>query len=353
MIHPLVTIAIASYNNAPYIERCIDSVIQQSYRNLEILIVDDGSKDNTSYRIEKYKSDERVRIIYKENGGLSSVRQRGLDEAQGNFICFIDADDYLSNTYIEKLLKKIEEDKSDICVSSTRFEDASGIELIEESRNFLCTETRSPFQILSDQFNDITISSIDNIHLSDSWNKMYRMSFLKETNVSFSMPKGLNGTDSLFNQLLFLHSPLYSSISSEEYIHVIYKKSAVHRKKKDLLTSFQIITQKLIDESRKRQLLEFHKSYISKQYHIYVYTSYKDVYTEITKMNERLHAFRLLESRHHSFMSSNYDIIEKEVSGCGTAVQLFSFLIRHRMNIMLLLYFKLINITANLYNKAF
>ena len=143
----IVTVAIASYNNASYIERCVLSVINQSYINLDIVIVDDGSKDDTQLRIKKYLLDNRIRFVTKDNGGLSSVRQMGLDLAFGDYICFIDSDDYIAPSYIQTMLSKMQKDKSDICVCSTRFEDIDGNYLPKETSLLSCRDSVNPIVV--------------------------------------------------------------------------------------------------------------------------------------------------------------------------------------------------------------
>ncbi len=262
----LVSIAIASYNNAPYIDRCMESVINQTYSNLEILFVDDGSKDNTLELISKYQKDNRVVIIEKENGGLSSVRQRALDEATGDYICFIDADDYLTPHYVECMLNKLFEDKSDICVCGTKFIDSYGNDLTRLTQSFKSNNSKEPFRTTATEFALVNNVRIKQLYLSDSWNKLYLVSFLRETGVRFNMPKGLNGTDTLFNRTVALHAPLYSTVADELYVHVIYSSSAVHRKHKNLLKTYQIVTETSIRESQSLGIYEKTYKYIIYKY---------------------------------------------------------------------------------------
>ena len=201
----LVTVAIASYNNAPYIKRCIESVLAQTYQNLEILIVDDGSKDNSLEIVEKYKDDSRVRIVSKENGGLSTVRQFSIDHAKGEFVCFIDADDYLQDNYVEVMLKKLLADNSDVCVCSTRFENKDSSYIENASLFWKNIDSLTPYRSTPSFLSGIDGHEYNNLHLSDSWNKMYRLSSIRNSGVKFCMPKELNGSDSLFNLLLALH----------------------------------------------------------------------------------------------------------------------------------------------------
>lgn len=115
----LVTIVIPVYNLEQYISVCVDSVLQQTYRNIEILIVDDGSTDASPMICDEFaKKDSRVRVIHKKNEGLSVVRNIGAKEAKGKYIAHIDGDDILMPTYIEHLLSLLVEYNADISMCS-------------------------------------------------------------------------------------------------------------------------------------------------------------------------------------------------------------------------------------------
>lgn len=114
---PLVSLIIPVYNVEAYLRECLDSVINQSYSNLEIIIVNDGSTDGSLNVCEEYAAkDERIRVISQKNGGLSSARNTGLDSAKGLYIGFIDSDDSVHTTFVECLMDAISESKSRIAV---------------------------------------------------------------------------------------------------------------------------------------------------------------------------------------------------------------------------------------------
>lgn len=114
-----ISLIVAAYNVEKYIEKCVESIIKQTYENLEIILVNDGSNDSTLRICKKFRaSDQRVIIIDRENGGLSAARNSGLDIATGDYICFVDGDDYIKNTYCEELLKVAETHDSDIVMFS-------------------------------------------------------------------------------------------------------------------------------------------------------------------------------------------------------------------------------------------
>lgn len=112
-----VSIVVPVYNVESYIENCIQSIRQQSYKNLEIILVNDGSSDRSQLICERYcKLDNRVTVINKQNGGLSSARNAGLDIATGDYIAFIDGDDWIDHDYIGSMVDVLENTKSDISV---------------------------------------------------------------------------------------------------------------------------------------------------------------------------------------------------------------------------------------------
>lgn len=112
-----ISIIIPVYNIGEYLERCLESVINQTYNNLEIILVDDGSSDNSGIICDAYvEKDNRITVIHKENGGVSSARNVGLDIASGDYIGFVDGDDVVENDMYEKLLRNALENDAEMSV---------------------------------------------------------------------------------------------------------------------------------------------------------------------------------------------------------------------------------------------
>ncbi len=113
----LISIIVPIYNVEKYLSRCIDSVVNQTYKNLEIILVDDGSRDGSSHICESYKEkDPRIKVIHQENSGLGFARNAGLDNASGSYVTFIDGDDYIGLTHIEKMHELIVATRTDTCI---------------------------------------------------------------------------------------------------------------------------------------------------------------------------------------------------------------------------------------------
>lgn len=121
-----VSVIVPVYNIERYIERCIHSILNQSYTEFEIIIVDDGSTDDSGAKCDHLsKIDDRIRVIHQENKGLSAARNRGMREARGEYICFVDGDDAVSAAYLDILIRQIEQGHSEIaaCARTDVYDD--------------------------------------------------------------------------------------------------------------------------------------------------------------------------------------------------------------------------------------
>ena len=116
-MQPLISVIIPVYNAEPYLAACVESVLTQTYNNTEIILVDDGSPDNCPIMCDSYaEQDDRVRAIHKENGGLSTARNAGIDAATGEYLAFLDSDDLWSPYFLDRLYCAITETSADIAV---------------------------------------------------------------------------------------------------------------------------------------------------------------------------------------------------------------------------------------------
>lgn len=112
-----VSIIIPVYNSEQFLTECIDSVVSQTYKNISLILIDDGSTDSSGKICDSYaSSDPRVRVIHTENQGASQARNTGISESDCDYVCFVDSDDYVAPDYIEYLLNLLEENKADISV---------------------------------------------------------------------------------------------------------------------------------------------------------------------------------------------------------------------------------------------
>lgn len=350
-LEPLVTLAIASYNNATYIERCINNALRQTYTNVEILVIDDGSTDSTDSIIETNYSNT-VKYIKKENGGLSTSRELALNTAKGEYICFIDADDYCSNEYIKHMTQKMITSNADICVCGTVFLDMNGKEIKEFSDAFCYLKeippTRIDNDLLAEQF-----SELNRIYkTSDSWNKIYKRSFILKSDVHFLTPKGLNGTDSSFNKRILLHNPVIATIATNEYYHVIYNNSAVHRKNKKQQIAMQVLYDQLMEEAKKvgNYALLYHQ--LISVYYGALRDSFEDVYNENKGNYKALYAEFLKIIDSHSKYTSSRNISNNTDNTFSKSINLFIRCVESKNVWRVMLHIRMRRILISLWEKS-
>lgn len=119
MKNPLVSVIVPIYNVEKYIKKCVESIINQTYKNLEIILVDDGSPDNCPQICDEFAlKDSRIKVIHKKNGGLSDARNTGLDIMSGEWVVFVDSDDFVSKYYVENLYFLTQKYNADIAITS-------------------------------------------------------------------------------------------------------------------------------------------------------------------------------------------------------------------------------------------
>ncbi len=246
-MNELVSIIIPVYNVEKYVTETIESVIKQSYSNIEILLINDGSTDLSLDIIKEIeKQDSRIRVIDKENEGLSSARELGVQQANGKYFVTIDSDDLLDYDYIKKLYEAIIIADADVALCARKTFDINGkqeILLLNNVKPLLKVDRN----ILEQQYNWVATE----YQMSDSWNKMYRREFVVSSGVHFNIPKMYNGTDLLFNYCLLMHCPKIVTVNLPLYNYRLTENSRVRRKHKHLEIGFRYILDQLLEENKK------------------------------------------------------------------------------------------------------
>ena len=181
---PLVSIIIPIYNVEKYLDKCITTVVYQTYKNLEIILVDDGSTDSSSSICDKWaKKDSRIKVIHKKNGGLSDARNVGITYATGEYLYFIDSDDWVSINLIQRMVKLAEHDKADMIIFQFAYvySDGRTVRNYNSNKEKKVINRKNTYLLLMD---DLEITN----HV---WRKFYRRSLVPER----VFPKGKNFED--------------------------------------------------------------------------------------------------------------------------------------------------------------
>ncbi|WP_458449492.1 glycosyltransferase family 2 protein [Fibrobacter sp.] len=200
---PQISVIVAVYAAEKYMRRCLDSLLCQTFRNFEVILVDDGSKDQSGKICDEYaKKDSRVRVIHKENGGVASARQCGLDNATGDYVIHVDPDDWVEPTMLEEMLQNAIENSSDMVICDfIRHED-------KKSHYF----SQKPKSLESQ---NVMRELFQGLH-GACWNKLVRRSLFKEFNISFP-PKMVVWEDLFVSIHLAIHDIRISYIPKAFY----------------------------------------------------------------------------------------------------------------------------------------
>lgn len=176
----LLSVIVPIYNAASYLHRCLNSLLSQTYTQFELILVDDGSTDDTYSVCAAFaERDKRVRLFRKENGGVSSARNLGLQQAQGDYVCWVDADDYVSPEYLSSLAASIKEDTDLVIHALTRI-DPSGVETIAQGA------VPGLYDLSKTAEQQAFFEGVNLDHLGVSVSKAFRLSLIRQYDLKYS-----------------------------------------------------------------------------------------------------------------------------------------------------------------------
>ena len=202
----LISIVVPIYKVEEYLSRCVDSIINQTYKNLEIILVDDGSPDNCPEMCDSYaKKDSRIKVIHKKNGGLSDARNAGMKIMTGKYVSFIDSDDWISSNFIEKLFLIVCQEESDIVECGVKR--VSGI--VDYKENESCKISSY------DTETSLGLLMGENPFRQHVWNKLYKSSVIR--NIYF--PKGKINEDEFWTYKIFGNSKKITFVDDAMYFY--------------------------------------------------------------------------------------------------------------------------------------
>jgi glycosyltransferase involved in cell wall biosynthesis len=230
---PKVSVIVPVYNVSIYLDQCLKSITAQTLEDIEIIVINDGSSDDSSEICEKYASaDSRIRFYNQDNIGLGETRNRGIDLSRGEYLAFVDSDDYLGENYIESLYEEAEHSKADITQGEDImfFEDTGeqNVEMDLSKIHNVKLNKNNAEEFLRDTF-------FTHIYKHYAWNKLYRADFIKKNNLRFGDNKKIFAEDTWF-QLQALHFEPYIAFSHGTYYYYRQRKSSImHSSKQDLL----------------------------------------------------------------------------------------------------------------------
>ena len=219
---PLVSIVIPVYNCEKYVEKCLQSVIQQTYRNLEIIIIDDGSRDKSGWICDSYaEKDRRIKVIHQKNAGPGRARNMGLSHVTGTYLAYVDADDYVSTKYIQRMVNLITQYQADAVEVSSVWMLPLKDEIHTADEVIQCFEGKQ--ELINDYF------SVNKKLQNTLWGRLFRWSEIQE--IQFSQ-KSI-AEDSEYSLKVFANCRKLVKSNDVLYAYRAYPESITRKKISD------------------------------------------------------------------------------------------------------------------------
>ncbi len=263
----IVSVIIPVYKVEKYLKRCVDSIINQTYRYIEVILVNDGSPDSCGEICDQYaKFDSRVIVIHKDNGGLSDARNYGIGIAEGQYILFVDSDDYIELDAIEKMISNAKEGNLDIvCADAYRSIANNSDSIINKT---ILVGGVSSGKVMTGE--DYLVDCIHKRKFSVAvWTRMYRTKLIKENNIYFI--KGLLHEDENWTPKVMLSAKRVGYFSFAFYNYVIRDNSITQtaNRKKHILDVLKTCTE--LETEYDRRVISIKNKKILKDYLVRLY----------------------------------------------------------------------------------
>ena len=295
-MEPLITVIVPVYNVEKYLDKCVESIVNQTYKNLEIILVDDGSPDNCPAMCDEWaKKDSRIKVIHKANGGVSSARNAGLDTAQGEYIGFVDSDDYIKENMYEILLKSFCENNIElsvcglVCYGKAVSIDKNKIIKKDDALTMLFDIKNYPY------FEGYV------------WNKLFKSDIIKKNKLRFDENIDMS-EDTLFNFMYLKYVSKVSIVKGECYQYNYRYDSVMRIKSSKINYDMVNLCDFFIENSVNEEIKELTVSWSFKYWINAIDT---DIIFKNGNMYRKLATKRIKENKKYILCNDNNSYVEK------------------------------------------
>ena len=250
---PKVSVIVPIYNVEKYLEKCINSLLSQTLEDIQIILVNDGSKDNSGNIAKEYEKNNKDRVIYveKENGGLSDARNYGLKYATGDFIAFLDSDDYIEKNAYEKMYNKAIEENADYVEC----------DFIWEFPNKIRVDKQYPYKNKKEMLSFVRVVA---------WNKLIKSQLITDNNLEF--PKGLRYEDVEFTYKLIPFVNKFAYVD-KPFIHYVQREGSIANVQNERTAEIFTVLDNVIEFYKKNNIYEEYRDELEYNYARYLLCS--------------------------------------------------------------------------------
>lgn len=250
---PKVSVIVPIYNVEKYLEKCINSLLSQTLEDIQIILVNDGSKDNSGNIAKEYEKNNKDRVIYveKENGGLSDARNYGLKYATGDFIAFLDSDDYIEKDAYEEMYNKAIEENADYVEC----------DFIWEFPNKIRIDKQYPYKNKKEMLSFVRVVA---------WNKLIKRQLITDNNLEF--PKGLRYEDVEFTYKLIPFINKFTYVD-KPFIHYVQREGSIANVQNERTAEIFTVLDNVIEFYKKNNIYEEYRDELEYNYARYLLCS--------------------------------------------------------------------------------
>ncbi len=250
---PKVSVIVPIYNVEKYLEKCINSLLSQTLEDIQIILVNDGSKDNSGNIAKEYEKNNKDRVIYveKENGGLSDARNYGLKYATGDFVAFLDSDDYIEKNAYEEMYNKAIEENADYVEC----------DFIWEFPNKIRVDKQYPYKNKKEMLSFVRVVA---------WNKLIKRQLITDNNLEF--PKGLRYEDVEFTYKLIPFINKFAYVD-KPFIHYVQREGSIANVQNERTAEIFTVLDNVIEFYKKNNIYEKYRDELEYNYARYLLCS--------------------------------------------------------------------------------
>ena len=256
----LISVIVPVYSVEKYIDKCVDSIRNQTYKDIEIILVDDESPDNCPQICDHYATiDKRIRVIHRKNGGLSLARNSGLDVATGEYVAFVDSDDYISLDRFEKMMRLIKENDADVCLEGNCRDRNGKISVVPNVLAGKCFEEKDVVNALLPAL--IGRDTFDKNYAGMSvWRGLFKRSIIQDNGIRFESERQWPSEDLLFDLQYYKYVKKAIISRDSGYYYRFNEDSLTHKGGKEKLGKYDNLYLRVVREckdfSNSRELIQ-------------------------------------------------------------------------------------------------
>lgn len=324
MNNPLVTVVVPVYNVEKYLDRCIGSIVNQTYKNLEIILVDDGSPDNCPRMCDDWaEKDSRIKVIHKKNAGLGMARNSGIEIATGKYIFFIDSDDYIDMYAVEKSVDIAINSQSQVVMfGHSNFDDSGNITPLKMKTDKLYFEGT---ELLNDLLPGLFV--YDRGLGVRTGNKMFSLALFRENNLRYKSEREIISEDAFFALELFRYVKKVAILPENLYFYYQNPKSLTSTYREDRQEKNNSFLLKSLEEIENNNYPDCVSKALKVRYHAYTISALKQILnSDLSNSMKKKEVYKIFKNK-----TLNETLSPDVLTSEKNTLKLFYYLVRYKL----------------------